>query len=356
MFHLASRLVRTTDIKLLVVLLNPGQLADELRTHGVEVLILDERVLSGLALLRQFYKTVKEYRPDIIHTHRTKENVIGGLVAKLNGCKSVRTVHGASEFAFNAANVRQVIFRIADKLAGYLFQQKIIAVSDELKQKLLADYPSAKLTIIPNCVDVSYIENKANEFCDIPVDTQLCNIAFVGRFVPVKRVDIFYDIAKKTIKTFPEKKIFFHMLGDGPLQGDIARKIAADGLEERILLHGFVSNTAPLLKRMSLLMFTSDHEGLPMTLLEAMALGVPVLSRNLPSIRAVLCNGECGYVLESDDIQNYVEVISSLADDDTDAKRRALSARTKIDDEYNIEINVEKYLKLYKDVVTLGKR
>lgn len=351
LFHLAARLVRTSNVKLLVVLLNPGQLASELKTHGVEVHILNETVLSGFAILRQFHAIVKNFQPDVIHTHRTKENVIGGLIAKLNGCKSVRTVHGASEFVFNITNIRQVVFHIADKFTGFLLQKKIIAVSDDLKQKLLADYPESKLAVIHNCVDVAFVENKANEFCDIPVDTLQYNIAFVGRFVAVKRVDIFFEIAKMTITANPDKEILFHMIGDGPLYEYISNKVKADALGDKIKLYGFISNTAPVIKRMNLLIFTSDHEGLPMTLLEAMVLGVPVLSRNLTTIRSVLCKGKCGYILKSDDILEYVDVIKSLVVDSEDARKRAALAKMEVRNTYSIENNVKQYLRLYKELV-----
>ena len=350
LFHLATRLARLSEIDLLVVLFNHGQLEEELKANEVDVRVLDETALSGFSILKKFYVIAREFQPDIIHTHRVKENVIGGLVAKLNGKKSVRTVHGASEFATAPFNLRRLLLNGLDRLAGYLFQQKIIAVSEELKQKLSASYPALKLKVIENSIDVKFIENKLKEGSDFTINTQACNVAFVGRFVPVKRVDLFYEIAKATILAHPDKIIHFHMIGDGPLKNEIEHKVATDGMQDNIHLYGFVANTAPLIKQMDLLMFTSDHEGLPMTLLEAMTIGVPVLSRNLPGIRTVLCNGECGYILASDVIEDFVDVIASIAADETDAKLKSKSARKQIDDKYTIVTNMEKYLTLYNEV------
>jgi glycosyltransferase involved in cell wall biosynthesis len=351
LFHLALRLAQIEGVTLLVVLLNPGQLETELKKFGVNVRVLNETSLTSFAIFWKFNRILRDFKPEVVHTHRTKENVIGGLAAKLNGIKSIRTVHGASEFAFNPVNFRRFIFAGIDRLVGNLFQQRIIAVSDELKQKLQKYYPKSKLVVINNCVDVAYIEKKSKEQCNIPIDPQSFNIAFVGRFVPVKRVDLFYDIAKATILANPKKDIQFYMFGDGPLQEDIKRKIAADVLSERILLHGFVPNTAPVIKQMNLLMFTSDHEGMPMTLLEAMVLGVPVLSRNLTTIRSVLCQGKCGYILKSDDILEYVDLIKSLVVDREDARKRAALAKMEVRNAYSIENNVKQYLRLYKELV-----
>lgn len=354
LFHLAKALSKNQDIALLVVLLNHGQLESQLSCSGVKVQVLDESKISGFSIIKKFHAIVKQFQPDIVHTHRSKENIIGSLVAKLNGKKSVRTVHGATEFSVSPLNFRRFVFEYLDRFSGCLLQQKIIAVSSELKQKLSSLYPISKLEKVENCVDANYITRKSEETCDASINVKHYNIAFIGRFVPVKRADIFFEIAKKMISESPDNIIHFHMIGDGPLYYDIEKKIISNKLEARLHLHGFVKNTAPLLKRMNLLIFTSDHEGLPMTLLEAMTLRVPVLSKNLAGIRSVLCNAKCGYILITDEIKAYTDMISYIRDNTSEAISKANKARGEIDGTYNIEVNVGKYLRLYKNVLIAG--
>lgn len=351
LFHLATRLAIQEDVQLLVVLLNPGQLEQALKAKGIDVVVLDESKLSGLAIYRKLARLLDEYHPDILHTHRTKENVIGGFAAKLRGIKSVRTVHGATEFDGGIFNPRRMIFNTLDRLSAYLAQQKIIAVSDELAVKLRAFFPEQKLTVIENSIDEEYVDACAREMVGKPLDKNVFNVAFVGRFVPVKRVDLFYAIARRVIGSHPDGSIIFHMLGEGPLFDETRARLQADSLDGRLVLHGFVANPAPLIKQMDLLMFTSDHEGLPMTLLEAMTLGVPVLSRNLPTIRQVLCNGECGYVVNGEDVDEFAEVIGNIIANNTEARARAQRARQRIRDHYGIEANVQKYMTLYNSLL-----
>ncbi|MBI1425215.1 MAG: glycosyltransferase [Gammaproteobacteria bacterium] len=353
LFHLAKRLARVKDISLLVVLLNHGQLEEELRNQGVDVMVLDESVMSGLAIFRSFYNIVREFQPDIVHTHRNKENVIGGLAAKLNGKKSIRTSHGAPEFAGSILNFKRFIFDSLDKLAALFLQQKIIAVSPELQEMLSREFSRSKLVMIENCVDIRYVESKSGAAA-INIREKYpdaFHIVFVGRFVPVKRVDLFYEIAKAVIQHSSDKSVHFHMLGDGPLKSTIEAQLAADGLSTHIHLHGFVENVAPLLKQMDLLLITSDHEGLPMTLLEAMTLQVPVLSRAIPSIRRVLCDGSCGYIVESDKVERFISIIEGVMTDTTDVNARVAAARARIETNYNIDINLENYLQLYSMVL-----
>jgi len=350
LFHLAVKLHELYGIHLLVVLLNHGQLEQELIEKGIAVTVLDESKLSGFSILLEFYHIVKLFQPDIVHTHRSKENVIGGIVARLNGKKSVRTVHGASEFSIRPFNLKRFVFDGADRLAGFFLQQKIISVSDELKQKMKKIYPDSKLAVIENCVDVEYIEKKSLKPCNHDIDKNNFNIAFIGRFVPVKRVDIFYSIAKSVISNSEHEMIHFHMIGDGPLKKNIDDMLLSDKLTKNIHLYGFIENTAPLLKNMNLLIFTSDHEGLPMTLLEAMTLGVPVLSRNLPSICEVLCSGECGYFIKSDNVSDYADIIEHIMTNGEEARNKIKMARQQITDKYNIDSNIKKYENLYKEV------
>ena len=141
---------------------------------------------------------------------------------------------------------------------------------------------------------------------------------------------------------------------------ELVRRAGADsgpsacpwGIDGDVRLMGFVSNVAPLLKQMDLLVFTSDHEGLPMTLLEAMALGVPVLSRDLVTIRKLLCNGRCGYFVSSDNAAEFVCTLQNLLDDRELLKVKANDAMQTMKSNYGIESKISEYVDLYKQVVS----
>jgi len=354
LFHLAKRLYQNDNVELLVVLLNHGQLEDQLRAQGINVEVIDESIFSGFIIFKKLSVTVGEYNPDIIHTHRLKENVMGGLVALLKRKISVRTVHGANEFSSAPFSFRRLVFEGLDKLSGYFLQKKIIAVSAEMYKSLSKSYPESKLEIIENSVDLDYIEFRSMEPCHVDMDDKCFHIVFIGRFVSVKRTDIFYDIAK-SMSSRDHSKIFqFHMIGDGPLSLEIEKRIEVDKLNDVIHLHGFVSNTAPLLKKMDLLIITSDHEGLPMTLLEAMTLNVPVLTRSIPSVRAVLCDGACGYVLASDEIEAFVSNIEYISNSKRDVKKKSDRAKKNVIETYNVNQNTEKYLNLYNSILAVS--
>lgn len=354
LFHLAKELNKIKNVELIVVLLNHGQLEDELLKHNVNVKVLDESMLSSFAIFQRLNSIIKLSQPDIIHTHRNKENFLGGLAAWLNKKKSIRTSHGASEISKNPINLKRRLFDSLDKFAAVCFQQRIVAVSEDLRKKLSHHFPDAKLLVIENAVDTAYIKNRASqEFGhSSKLDRNDFHIAFIGRFVPVKRVELFFAIANNVQLRNASRNIQFHMIGDGPLFQEINDKIRNDPNAPRIHLHGFIENVAPILKQMNLLIFTSDHEGLPMTLLEAMTLHIPVLSRFIPSIYDVLCQGKCGYFIDTDSPEKFARAIEHIIISREEVEQKANNAYNRIMDNFDIAVNVRNYVRLYTDLLS----
>ncbi len=348
LFHLALSLDKRDDVELLVVLLNDGQLAQELRDRKVDVNIIDESKYSLFKIIAKFYKLCRRYKPDVIHTHRVKENIAGGVVAWLTRCKSIRTVHGASEFS---SDFKTRVTNFIDNFVACVFQHKVIAVSRELKDKLNRHCFSSKLDVIENCIDIEYVSMMSKKPIAYYVDKTQFNIAFVGRFVDVKRTDLFVKIAEDVNKRFPEYKIRFHMFGDGPLWEQTQDYVAQQRLDDSVTLAGFVDNSAPYIKQMNLLLFMSDHEGLPMTLLEAMVLNVPVMSRNLPTIKSVLCDGDCGYVCKSDTIHFFSNKIIEIINNVDNYRIVAEKAINRVENDYSIYSLTDKYINLYNLVI-----
>jgi glycosyltransferase involved in cell wall biosynthesis len=238
-----------------------------------------------------------------------------------------------------------------DKIAGWLLQDKIVAVSQELSSKLKKIYPPGKVIEIDNSIDPDAVVDKSNEFVDFCPDESHFNVAFVGRFVPVKRVDLFYQIASKILELDSKGNIHFYMIGDGPLWRQMNDDITAAGRENRIHLTGFVQNVAPYLKHMNLLLFTSDHEGLPMTLLEAIVLNVAVISRSLATIKQVLCDGECGFIVDSDNISDFSSLIIEIRDGNQDISSKLAFAIANLQSKYTIKNNAQRYVGVYESVI-----
>jgi len=283
--QLMGALRRQPDLKLAAVLLNEGELASRIRALEIETHIIPEHSALPYAIYRRLRAFMHHWRPDVVHTHRQKENILGSLAAraaKVPVC--IRTVHGAAEFGLKPWQLPRQGVRQLDRWTARKLQQKTVAVSEQLASTLAAALPEASVCVISNGIDVEGTRRAASP--PIRLAANLSHVAFIGRLVPVKRLDVFLMAAAELLRHEPDKYLF-HIIGDGPLRADLEKLSVTLGISNHCEFHGFQVKAQRWLAAMDCLVLTSDHEGLPMTCLEAMALGVPVVAHavgGLPSL------------------------------------------------------------------------
>lgn len=347
LYYLAKALRRSPEIELLVVLLNHGVLEQRLRAAGVCVQVLDEQEISSLSIGHRLTGLLRRFRPDVVHTHRQKENVLGSIAARLVGAASVRTAHGAPEFDFPWWRVDKQLFRWLDWTAGRWLQQRIIAVSQPLAELLGRRFPATSIVVIENGIDPDELRASAAQSQSIPPSvSSRIRVGIVGRLVPVKRVDLFLRIARATLDAAPDA-FEFEVIGDGPLDSELKALAAELGLGRFVSFRGFQANVPAYLSRLDALLITSDHEGLPMILLESMALKVPVISHAVGGIPAVLRHGELGTLLTGQEPCHYRDVLLELRQQPQQFRDMAKRAALVIDCHYSAQQNARRFVDLY---------
>lgn len=277
-FNLLNALRSQCDLR--VVLMNEGRLAQELKAVGVATHVIDESQHSAFGILLVLRKKIRAYLPDVIHTHRQKENVLGSL-ANLFASRSVcvRTVHGSNEF--EPRGLKKIQGKIDDLVGRYL-QDGIIAVSGGLHDELADRFGPGKVVVIPNGIDASLLNQNANRVSFINDHDKSWHIGLVGRLEPVKRVDLFLQIAKAMLDDLPSKKpLMFHIIGDGSLKAQLEEEAKKMNLDGRVYFHGHRNDVASCILSLDALVMCSDHEGSPMTGLEALALGKPIVAHKV---------------------------------------------------------------------------
>lgn len=354
-YNLCRNLSNFRNIHLTVVLLNRGVLSDELGKAGIHVTVLDERTSPALQLLKRLASIVLNLQPDIIHSHRRKENVLAGLSSFFSpGTSCIATVHGAPETPFKLATAYKAVYKLAERmLIASRFSGKIY-VSHELQSRL-ERFPGGGTRVIENGIDIEQTLEKAKSFYHFRREPDAKHIGFVGRLVPVKRPDLLLEIAERTVMR--EKSHYvFHVIGDGPLYEEFRRSVAAKGLSKHVRVHGFCPNPLPLLAGMDCLLITSDHEGLPTNLLEAMCLGVPVVAHAVGEIPRVLDHGRLGILVENQDVGGYVDAIRKCFSPAAPAGVAADLPAKRVQDRYSAKQNAEQYFRLYHEVLSPKKR
>lgn len=274
-----------THFDLHVILMNPGELANRLVTESIPVTILDESKMGAVNIVAQIRTVMLSFKPDIIHTHRQKENILGSIANLLSlRCKSVRTSHGAPEFA--AKGIRRLQSSL-DRFIGSNVQHGIISVSDDLTRKLEKIFPKQKIYTIPNGVDVDRIRSEAGKAPQTK-DNSKTRIGIIGRLEPVKRVDIFIQMAALLTAKDTQNALQFHIVGDGSQRVSLAQECKKIGIEDKVIFHGHRADIPALINELDMVVMCSDHEGTPMTALETLALGVPLVGHNVGGLTEIL--------------------------------------------------------------------
>jgi len=293
---LLRELAHNFDVAVHAVILNDGELATRLRRDDIETTVFDETRMSTWQIFNQLQRLAVSWQPELIHTHRKKENILGSLVAWRIGVTSLRTVHGWTEFPQLGMSPAKHVSQYLDRQCGRSLQKKVVAVSGELGTRLETEFDSDKICVIENGVDIRRVRKSANRGeISLPGNPASRRVGIVARLVPVKRHDRFVRIAAELID-MSSVDYEFYIVGDGPEFAAIHALAGASNYADKIHMLGFRSDVLQVIDAMDVIVVTSDHEGIPMNVLEAAALGVPIVSTPLASIEAILASGAPGAI------------------------------------------------------------
>lgn len=345
--QLISGLKTNSVIKPTVVVFNPGALFDKLTALGVDVTLADESTLSPLGQIKTICKHLRQHSTDILHTHGHKENVLGIASKYLSGVKrSVLTVHGSPEFQLSWRTPKKKVAQLLNHTFTRFCHNAIIAVSQHLKEILEPRYPN-KTVVIRNFIDTGKAPSfPAKRHNDSPGSTALYRIFLVGRCVPVKRIDLFIDTISN-LRANHNLEVEGRVCGDGPLLETMKQYAEAKGVAQFIHFTGFVQDMEPEWATMDALVMPSDHEGLPMTLLEALLRSIPVVAHNAGGIPEVLDHGNCGILVDNHSAAGYADQLARLIGHPEVATNLAANGQSHIKKEFSKRENVKKYEALY---------
>jgi L-malate glycosyltransferase len=350
-YNLCRALQATDQVAPTAVVFNAGILYDKLRELGIPVTLADETKLGPIAIASTIASHCREHKTGIVHTHGFKENVLGILGKELARVPvSVRTVHGNPETAFTLRRPHKWLVQKLDVLLGRLRQQAVIAVSTQLEETLERLFPG-KVHKIYNFIDVNNIRRQWNRKIETHDETP--RIGIVGRLVPVKRVDFFI----KTLALLDQKGVPYQgvIIGSGPLELEL-RQLAVDlGIEEKIDFKGFVSPALSEIRNLDVLLMTSDHEGLPITILEALTLKVPVIAHNIGGIPEVLDGGRCGWLVDCHSPEGYANALTSVLSSKEEKNMKTAAGLINVRKYFASDVSIQKYEHVYIEQLSKHK-
>lgn len=336
-----------SGVPVTVVLMNHGILERRLREAGLAVVVIDETAHSTPVIIYRLARLMHDSRTEILHTHRIKENIVGSIAALLTGnIPSVRTIHGVPEQQPGAWEFRNRFLHLLNRVAGRLLQKRIFSVSNDLVAILEREYPRERIVVIPNGIDTG-VSDTAREYPVTGNTDQPFRVGLAGRLVAVKRVDILIHTARLLLDAHPDIDIEFTVYGDGPLRNQLESLNHETGTDRIVHFAGHRDDINGILAQLDALILTSDGEGLPMILLEAMLARTPVIAHATGGIPELLCHGQCGALVHDHSPQGYAAQICRLAVDPQLRKAIADAAWQQVTTRYSAAANAELYLENY---------
>lgn len=262
------------------LLFNSGTVAERYSAAKIPTTVVSER-LGFVSLLSAALAKAHEFKPALVVSHGYKEAVVGAYLAWKLSIPLVTTYHGFTENPKGFARIKILFYSTLHRWISKFYAARVLTVSNALARAL--SYTGLKkLRVVHNVAEATApaLGDSEKLFLKRPA------IVFVGRLVPVKRVDLILEAANVLQKT--ANNFHIYIVGDGPEALTLKSKNKEFGLDERVTFLGFRNDARQLIYAADILVISSDSEGIPTVLLDAMFAGVPVVSTDLPGVREVL--------------------------------------------------------------------
>jgi glycosyltransferase involved in cell wall biosynthesis len=290
----------------------------------------DLRALAGLT------RAIREIRPDVLHTHAAKAGALGRLAAVLAGPAGprtrVHTFHGHVLSGYFSPRQEAVFTGIERALARTT--TRLVAVSEEVRQDLIrlriAD--PAKIEVIPLGFDLKPFRlaeaevrvKRASTRARLGLPEDAYVVTLVARLVPIKRVDRFLRIAGRMAA---RDRVRFLVVGDGELHDELAASPAARRLGDRVTWAGLERDMPAIMCASDVVALTSDNEGTPVSLIEAQAAGLPVVSTDVGGVSSAVLNGSSARIVRPEDEEAFAVSLIGFLEDPESARRFGLRGR-----------------------------
>jgi glycosyltransferase involved in cell wall biosynthesis len=287
--------------------------------------------LRDLVTLAKLWRLMRRFRPDVVHTHTAKAGFVGRSAAWLARVPvRVHTYHGhVFHGYFSPAKTRG--FLLLERFTARL-SDRLITISPALKDELVNTYhiaPERKFAVMPLGLELApYADTPRHQGTfradfDIPPDAPL--IGIVGRIVPIKNHALFVQMAAHVRAAIPNAH--FVIIGDGDRRAAIEAQVNSLGLRDVVTFTGWLQDLKPAYSAMDVLVISSDNEGTPVSIIEALAAGVRVVSTAVGGVPDLLGGGDYGRLVPPGDPDaQAAAVIASLAEPDRSAVRQDIVA------------------------------
>jgi glycosyltransferase involved in cell wall biosynthesis len=343
-----------------------GNMIDLAEAKGVKPVVIPELgreigFKNDLIALYKIYKLIKKEKPDIVHTHTAKAGTLGRVAAWIARVPVIlHTFHGHVLTGY-FGRVKSWVFVQIEKLLART-STKVITLSDELKRELIdmGIGDVRKIEVVPLGLELKqFFENEKHrgEFkkeLGLPEDTLLVSI--IGRLVQIKGHVYFLETAKRvSSESGVQSPVKFLIVGDGELREELEEYAKELDIVNSVIFTGFRKDLSRIYADIDILMLTSINEGTPVSIIEAMASGKPVIATGVGGVPSLVKDGINGFMVKPGDINALSDATIRLLKDPELRVKMGKEGQRIVYPYYDISELVERVDHLYKQIITEKK-
>lgn len=306
---------------------------------------------TSLIETTDYLRTLKKRNPSVVHLWLDEVNIKGGIAAVALGIpriilsmRSLPPIHFQLHQPYMREGYRWLakqknVIMINNSSAGAHAYEKWLGLPTGHIQVLYNgfDFDTRRLT--------GYRANRLMYRLKYHIEGNAALLGTVIRLSEEKRPLLWLEIAAEVRRKIPNIQFLF--VGDGPLRNELEERTTHDDLKGSVFFTGYVKNVLTAMAAMDLFLLTSHSEGLPNVLVEAQALGVPVVTTDVGGANETLAHGITGWVLENDDIQYIADIIVKLLRNKAWLKEAAHEAPAYVKNKFNTSKMLDKTLAFY---------
>ena len=334
-----------------------GQLLEQASEYGIATvglhdMIRDVSPARDLRALWSLYGLIRKTKCDIVHCNSTKAGLLGRIAAFAAGVPSVFTVHGLV-LSEPMTGLQRLLYTLVEWLVGRI-SGEIITVSEEDRKAVLRYHlsPPRKVRTVHNGIEDLTQVSSRDVFClNSVLDHHPAKVvvSVVANFYATKGLT--YLMESIALLARDDDCPLFLLVGDGPQRDELDSLIREYGIDAHVLLLGQRSDALEIMHESDFCVLPSVKEGLPFVLLEAMALGKPVVATTVGGIPEVVESGIDGILVPPAAPEPLAEAVRTLASDPQLVQTMGQAAQIKVREHFSLEVMLCRTMEVYEAVL-----
>ncbi len=341
--NIAKELSKRNELRL--VCFRIGEMSRDAKTLGIDTVAIDVKEGFGAAKALAF-KEAQEFKPDVIHCHGSKANLIGVLVKRAFGLTVITTVHSDPKLDYMASFARRISYGTLNAYA-LRHMDYYVAVAARMKDLLIErGFEPSHIGVVFNGLDFSEASETPRAFKD---ESETITVGIAARLNPVKDLSTTvkaFDIAYKK-----DKRLRLSIAGTGEEEQKLRSLVKELGIEDVVCFEGWISDMTAYLSRVDINVISSISETFPYSLLEGAYVHCPAIASNVGGIPYLIEHEKTGLLFESGDYNSFAEHILRLASNQELRNQLAEGLFVKAKNEFSLQRMALDQEEIYKSAI-----